>query len=102
MDQILVKRLVPDALGGLLGDLPALPSQEAILLGWAVPTPVRVCVRDLEESQRPCSDDPKFWATWLHQKGIEPNWPEIASEWEQVNKKESSAESKESTDTVTE
>ena len=35
-DQNLVHRLVPDNLRGLLRELPMLPSQQAILLGWAV------------------------------------------------------------------
>lgn len=81
VDQNLVRRLVPDALGGLLGELPTLPSQQAILLGWAVPTPVLVRIRDL--AQRPRSDDPAFWATWRHTKGRTPDWPPIAKEWEQ-------------------
>lgn len=80
VDQNLVRRLVPDALGGLLGELPTLPSQQAILLGWAVPTPVLVRVRDL--AQRPRSADPTFWATWSRQQGTPPNWQAIAPSWE--------------------
>src|SRR5690606_7067550 len=34
-DQELVQRLVPDNLKGLLRELPSLPSQSAVLLGWA-------------------------------------------------------------------
>lgn len=83
VDQNLVRRLVPDALGGLLGELPTLPSQQAILLGWAVPTPVLVRLRDLEKPQRPRSDDPKFWGTWLGAEGHAPDWSDIASAWEQ-------------------
>jgi hypothetical protein len=79
VDQNLMRRLVPDALGSLLGELP-LPSQQAILLGWAVPTPVLVRVRDLE--QRPRSADPDFWRTWTRQKGKPPGWAAIASAWE--------------------
>lgn len=33
-DQELVRRLIPDKLGGLLADLPNLPTRQAILLGW--------------------------------------------------------------------
>ncbi|MDE0343081.1 MAG: DUF87 domain-containing protein [Deltaproteobacteria bacterium] len=83
IDQNLVRRLVPDALGGLLAELPTLPSQQAILLGWAVPTPALVRVRDLEKTQRPRSDDPAFWATWLRREGIAPDWPAIVPDWEQ-------------------
>ena len=88
VDQNLVRRLVPDALGGLLGELPTLPSQQAILLGWAVPTPVLVRVRDLEKSQRPRSDDPAFWATWLRQAGNPPDWPALVPDWEQALKED--------------
>lgn len=45
-DQDLVRRLVPDALGDLLRDLPSLPSQRAILLGWGAPAPVLVEIRE--------------------------------------------------------
>ena len=83
IDQNLVRRLVPDALSGLLAELPTLPSQQAILLGWAVPTPALVRVRDLKKTQRPRSDDPAFWATWLRREGIAPDWPAIAPDWEQ-------------------
>ena len=88
VDQNLVRRLVPDALGGLLGELPTLPSQQAILLGWAVPTPVLVRVRDLEKTQRPRSDDPAFWATWLRQAGVSPDWAALVPDWEQALKKD--------------
>jgi hypothetical protein len=82
VDQNLVRRLVPDALGGLLGELPTLPSQQAILLGWAVPTPVLVRIRDL--AQRPRSADPAFWATWLGRQGSPPDWPTLAASWERT------------------
>ena len=75
IDQNLVRRLVPDALGGLLNELPTLPSQQAILLGWAVPTPIFLRIRHLE--QRPRSADPAFWNTWLNQHGEPPDWDSI-------------------------
>src|SRR5690606_5225294 len=39
-DQELVRRLVPDNIGGLLQELPILPTRKAILLGWASPLPI--------------------------------------------------------------
>jgi DNA helicase HerA-like ATPase len=36
--RLLVRRLMPDSLMALLNELPVVPSQEAIILGWAVPT----------------------------------------------------------------
>jgi len=82
VDQNLVRRLVPDALGGLLGELPTLPSQQAILLGWAVPTPVLLKVRDLPKPQCPRSHDPRFWETWLGETGSRPDWAGVAAAWE--------------------
>lgn len=64
-DQELVHRLVPDNLRGLLRELPSLPSQSAILLGWASELPVLVRMNDLPRSQQPRSDDPDFWGVWV-------------------------------------
>lgn len=79
-DQQLVSRLVPDNLGGLLRDLPNLPSRHAILLGWATPVPVLVEMKELEISHRPRSSDPHFWDVWT---GAERpiDWSEIAADW---------------------
>ncbi|ESP62537.1 Bipolar DNA helicase [Smithella sp. ME-1] len=63
-DQELVHRLVPDNLRGLLRELPSLPSQYAILLGWASELPVLLKMDDLPKSQQPHSDDPDFWNVW--------------------------------------
>lgn len=92
-DQELVHRLVPDNLKGLLRELPSLPSQSAILLGWASELPVLVKVNDLPKHQQPQSDDPDFWNVWL---GKDPttgktvdrpaNWKPIADDWQGVAK----------------
>lgn len=82
LDQALVRKLVPDALGGLLGELPTLPSQQAILLGWATPLPVLVRMRDLERKHRPQSDDPDFWSVWTGEADRKIDWAPIAAEWE--------------------
>jgi type I restriction enzyme, R subunit len=63
-DQELVTKLVPDNLRGLLRELPSLPSQQAILLGWASELPVMVRMNDLTYAERPHSDDPDFWDVW--------------------------------------
>ena len=87
-DQDLVQRLVPDNLRGLLRELPSLPSQNAILLGWASELPVLVRMNDLPKAQQPRSDDPEFWGVWtgVNEDG-EPvprrvNWEEVATEWQ--------------------
>lgn len=98
-DQDLVHRLVPDNLRGLLRELPSLPSQHAILLGWASELPVLVKMRDLPESQRPRSDDPDFWDVWTgkNEKGEtvirETNWKMVAEDWQQGSTQRSEDES---------
>lgn len=87
-DQELVHRLVPDNLRGLLRELPSLPSQSAILLGWASELPVLVKMNDLPKSQQPRSDDPDFWGVWTGTDASgspisrDTNWAEIARDWQ--------------------
>lgn len=80
-DQELVRRLVPDNLGRMLDDLPSLPTQHAILLGWATAVPLLLKVRDLPPKQRPHSDDPLFWATWTRNIQTSVDWSALADEW---------------------
>ena len=87
-DQELVQRLVPDNLRGLLRELPSLPSQNAVLLGWASELPVLVRMNDLPKSQQPRSDDPEFWEVWVGKnEDGEPvsrvvDWKRIAQDWQ--------------------
>lgn len=81
-DQELVRRLVPDNLGGMLNELPVLPTRKAILLGWATPIPLLVELRELPESQRPQSDDPKFWEVWTGSEQRNINWKDISTRWQ--------------------
>ena len=87
-DQQLIERLVPDNLRGLLRELPLLPSQNAILLGWASELPVLVKVNDLPQSQQPRSDDPDFWGVWVgsDEEGSatsqRADWKKIAADWQ--------------------
>ncbi len=87
-DQELVNRLVPDNLKGLLRELPSLPSQNAILLGWASELPVLLKMNDLPKSQQPRSDDPDFWNVWtgkdIDGKAVERKvaWKPITDDWQ--------------------
>jgi len=87
-DQQLVHRLVPDSQRGLLRELPSLPSQFAILLGWATELPVLAKINDLPKCQQPRSDDPEFWDVWVgrNEEGTPvsriANWQEIAADWQ--------------------
>ena len=80
-DQNLVARLVPDNVGGLLRELPSLPSRQAVLLGWAAPIPVLVEVDELPDAQRPQSADPDFWKVWTlaEERGVD--WDVISKAW---------------------
>ena len=85
-DQELVHRLLPDNMRGILREMPSLPSQYAVLLGWASELPVMVKMRTLPKSQCPQSDDPDYWDVWTGCKERRINWNQIAVEWQ--NKKE--------------
>lgn len=86
-DQELVHKLVPDNLKGLLRELPSLPSQNAILLGWASELPVMVRINDLPKDKQPQSADPDYWNVWTGKdddgKPVmrTPNWKEVADDW---------------------
>jgi hypothetical protein len=84
-DQDLVNRLVPDNLRGLLRELPSLPSQRAILLGWASELPVMVQMNYLKEEHRPQSNDPDYWNIWTaagEQRNVD--WKTISDDWLEV------------------
>ena len=88
-DQEQVHKMVPDNLRGLLRELPSLPSQHAILMGWASELPVLVKMKSLTKEQQPHSDDPDFWDVWTRKdeegNPVERNsdWGEIVREWQQ-------------------
>lgn len=89
-DQELVHRLVPDNLKGPLRELPSLPSQSAILLGWASELPVMVRMNDLPKDMQPQSTDPDYWDVWTG-KDVDgnvverdPNRKLVANDWSGV------------------
>jgi len=81
-DQELVNKLVPDSLGGLLKELPVLPTRKAILLGWASPIPMLVEINELKDAQRPKSKDPDFWDVWTGKEERKIKWNDISKEWQ--------------------
>ncbi len=91
-DQELVGKLVPDNLGGLLKELPSLPSRQAILLGWAATVPTLVEITELPEDHRPRSSDPKFWDVWTGMDERPINWREIVDDWTGVQTEENTEE----------
>lgn len=88
-DQDLVHRFVPDNLRGLLRELPSLPSQHAILMGWASELPLLVRMDDLPKDHQPRSDDPDFWNVWIgvdaENKPVErmADWGAVAKDWQE-------------------
>jgi hypothetical protein len=82
-DQELVNRLIPDNFRGLLRELPTLPSQQAILLGWASELPILVRMNDLEKKNQPHSADPDFWNVWSGKEARAINWKAITDDWQQ-------------------
>lgn len=82
-DQEQVNKLVPDNLRGLLRELPSLPSQHAILLGWASELPVLVKMQDLPVDHRPHSDDPHFWNVWTGAEKRPVEWKAVADDWQE-------------------
>lgn len=89
-DQELIHRLLPDNMRGILREMPSLPSQYAVLLGWASELPVMVKMRTLREEQRPQSNDPDYWDVWTGKQRRNIDWIKIANEWQK--KKEESHE----------
>lgn len=87
-DQELIHRLLPDNMRGILREMPSLPSQYAVLLGWASELPVMVKMRTLRDEQRPQSNDPDYWNVWTGAKEREIEWSKITNDWQ--NKKSES------------
>ena len=80
-DQDLVKRFIPENLKGLLGELPVLPSQQAILMGWASELPLLVKMNNLPKEHQPQSDDPDFWDVWIGKNVRKIDWEKVANDW---------------------
>ena len=80
-DQDLVRRFVPENQKGVLRELSVLPSQQAILMGWASELPLLVKMNHLPEEQRPQSDDPDIWKVWIGENERKVDWDEIADDW---------------------
>ena len=80
-DQDLIRRLVPDALGTLTEELPALPSQVGLLVGWAIEVPTLIRIADLDVAYQPRSADPDFGGTWRGDSVGTADWGAVAASW---------------------
>lgn len=63
-DQLFVRRAMPENAAGLLAALPALRTQEAVVVGEGVPVPMRIRLRELAADERPRSDTARFSEVW--------------------------------------
>lgn len=81
-DQEMVRKMVPDNLGNILGELPALPTKKAIVLGSAITVPTIVDINELPSSMRPKSETPDFWKVWTGQEAREQDWVPVIREWQ--------------------
>lgn len=84
-DQELVHRLLPDNMRGILREMPSLPSQYAVLLGWASELPVMVKMRTLQKNQCPQSEDPDFWDVWTRRADRDIDWKRISNDWQNLS-----------------
>ena len=101
-DQDLVRRFIPENQKGVLRELPVLPSQQAILMGWASELPLLVKMSHLPEEQRPKSDDPDIWKVWIGENKRRVDWDEIADDWVKPEEKtDSETKSEEETNSDT-
>jgi DNA helicase HerA-like ATPase len=63
-DQEYVRRAMPEGWAALVAELPALRSQEAVVVGEGVATPMRLRFGDLDPSEQPRSQTAPFAALW--------------------------------------
>jgi DNA helicase HerA-like ATPase len=71
-DQNFVRTVVPEAAMGLMNALPALRSQEAVVVGEGVTLPMRIRFNDLAPEHRPASDTAVFSTSWETEE--QPEW----------------------------
>ncbi len=71
-DQEFVRKVLPESAMGMLNALPALRSQEAVVVGEGVTLPLRLRFKNLAADQRPQSDTAVFSTSWQSQD--QPDW----------------------------
>ena len=81
IDQSLIRRLVPDSLGSLMNELPALPSRTAVLMGWASEVPMMIQIAELDPAYRPSSEDPHILQEWSNPSSS-TSWIDVVERWE--------------------
>lgn len=80
-DQDYVAKALPDSAAGLVNSLPALRTQEAIVVGEGVNVPVRLNLDTLPEEQRPRSGSAKFSSSWQKDAAVNGFIEETIERW---------------------
>lgn len=83
-DQNVVRRLLPDSLGGFSDLLPILDIGEALVVGDASLLPLRIRMAEPEKNMRPDSGTVDFWSKWLESKEIGAI-PSAVDSWRKQN-----------------
>jgi DNA helicase HerA-like ATPase len=63
-DQEFVRRALPEGAAGMMGALPALRTQEAVVVGEGVTLPMRIRFDDLDGERKPLSETACFSSAW--------------------------------------
>ncbi len=80
-DQEFVARALPESARGFLGSLPALRSQEAIVVGEGVTLPMRIMLDELPADSRPRSETLPFSTAWQTDVGDGGVVSQTVSRW---------------------
>jgi len=80
-DQVFVRRAMPENAAGLLATLPALRTQEAVVVGEGVPVPMRIRMRELSGDERPRSDTARFSEVWSAPRNDKGFIPDTLDRW---------------------
>ena len=80
-DQLFVRRAMPENAAGLLAALPALRTQEAVVVGEGVPVPMRIRLRELSAEERPRSDTARFSEVWSGPSNEKSFIPDTLERW---------------------
>ncbi len=86
-DQDVIRKAVPEAAFGLMGALPALKRQEAIVSGEGVTLPMRIRFADLPDALRPCSETRPFSEEWKHDSWNTDLVHDVVRMWRLQNRK---------------
>lgn len=63
-DQEFVRRALPESAAGMMGALPALRTQEAVVVGEGVTLPMRIRFDELDGEEKPLSETACFSSAW--------------------------------------